>query len=121
MNKIWACNLAEEMLKAKMWYPLFLWVVRKKGHKYRRVSREEEAEFGTDSDEEEEDEGGDGDDEESDDGPLEQFRGFSALDMKEAEKKIMAGIDVMSFSRSDEKHLLALKIQGIAQQSESLH
>ncbi|CAM9825871.1 unnamed protein product [Ectocarpus sp. 13 AM-2016] len=85
MTKIWACNLAEETFKAKMWYPLFLWMVRKKGYKYRRASREEEAKLGIDSEEDEEggDEG-DGDDEESDNGPLEQFQVFSALDMKEA-------------------------------------
>eukprot|EP00903_Cladosiphon_okamuranus_P022871 g21063.t1 len=110
MTKIWACNLADDTLKAKVWYPLFLWMVRKKGYKYRRVSPEEEAEARVVESEE--------DDKESDDGPLEQFQVFSAFDMKEAEKKMMADIDVMSFTQSEEKHLLAREIQGVAQQED---
>eukprot|EP00903_Cladosiphon_okamuranus_P022905 g21097.t1 len=38
--------------------------------------------------------------------------------MKEVEKEMMAGIDVMSFTRDDERHLLARKIQVVATQSE---
>ena len=123
MTKIWACNRAEETLKVKLWYPLFFWAVEMKGYEWRMITPEEVTEVGADEDDDDDDgeeSSGDGEDDEdeSSDGPLEQFQVFNAIDMKEAEKQMMAEVDVMSFTRNDEKHLLSRKISGNATPSD---
>lgn len=123
MTKIWACNRAEETLKVKLWYPLFFWMVEMKGYEWRMITPDEVTEVGADEDDDDDDGeensgGGEDDEDESSDGPLEQFQVFNAIDMKEAEKQIMAEVDVTSFTRNDEKHLLSLKISGNATPSD---
>lgn len=115
MTKIWACNRAEETLKATKWYELFLWMVEKKGYEWRGITREEEADIRIDQEDESSDEEAE---EEESIGPLEEFEVFNAIDMKRAEKQMMADVDVMSFTRNDEKHLLARKISGCATASD---